>query len=750
MNPQTVDIVIPVYNAYEHLRHCLESIRNCTEGAYRLILIDDASTDKRIQVLFKELRKRGDSNTLLFRNESNKGFVFTANRGMALSKNDIVLLNSDTVVTQNWLFKLKRCAASDRSIGTITPFSNNAEICSFPQFCQENPVPEDLELVNSAMEQAAESIYIDLPTGVGFCMYIRRTLIDKVGLFDENAFGKGYGEENDLCMRAAQAGFRNVLCSDTYVAHVGGGSFGQEKSVIADQQMAALLCKHPSYLERVSRFIEHDPLKPIRQAIQTQLQLLSLASRPGILHIMHGHGGGTETYIRNLSSLTYEQFRHYVLVALEREWIVKVLNPGGDVQNYAFQHQDDEIWAEFLERICSWLDIRLCHVHQLSGCRSGLLAAFRKINIPYGFSVHDFFLACPSINLLDSKGDYCNAVTDITQCQKCLGEQPAFSAIDIEKWRQQHKEFLSQASFISAPSAWAKDTFRKYFPAVPVTLIPNVHRLEVSETLGGELRCFLLPKDEVKSIGVIGAIGPVKGARNLEQLVEKTRERKLPIRWVVIGYTDHQYEPYQSKDRILTIHGPYAQGDLVALLNHYNISLVVFPSVGPETFCYTLSEAWAAGRLALVPPLGALEERVEQTGAGWIMDDWQDMDKILEQIIKLVSSQDEKPLLEKHRQVKQGWSRANPYQSDNVVSIYQRFLASKSLSKEKGMTPLRVYRAASQGTNINHEQKTILHKMVARALRYGVRFRYTFFGRWAERTLPARWHYRLRRLLLQS
>lgn len=750
MSPQTVDIVIPVYNAYEHLMACLDSIRRCTDGEYRLILVDDASTDRRIQVLFRELEEKGDNDTLLLKNESNKGFVFTANYGMSIGKNDVVLLNSDTVVTRNWLGKLKRCAASDSSIGTITPFSNNAEICSFPEFCRQNPVPEDIELVNSAMEKAAESVYVDLPTGVGFCMYLRRTLIDSIGLFDTRAFGKGYGEENDLCMRVAQAGFRNVLCSDTYVAHVGGGSFGQEKSAIAEQQMAALLKKHPTYLERVSRFIERDPIKPIRQTIQTQLQILSPPERPGILHIMHGHGGGTETYVRNLAFLTGDQFRHYALIALEKEWIVRVLGPGGDDQGYSFQHRDDEVWAEFLEGICAWLDIRLCHVHQLSGCRSGLLEAFRQTSLPYGFSVHDFFLACPTINLLDGKGNYCNAVTDIDQCQRCLEGQPDFSAIDIEKWRQQHKEFLSKASFVSAPSVWAENTFRKYFPDASVTLISNVHRLEIAETMEGELRCFLLPKDGVKSIGVIGAIGPVKGARNLEQLVEKTRARKLPIRWVVIGYTDRQYSPYQSKDRILTIHGPYAQGNLAALLDHYGISLVVFPSVGPETFCYTLSDVWAANRLALVPPIGALRERVEQTGAGWVMEDWRDAEKILDQVMGLIYSEDRKLILEKTGQARRAWGDIRQYQGDSIAKVYQQFLTPVPLPKEKGMAPLRVYGAASYGADTSQNKRTLPHRIAAGVLKYGIRFRYTFFGRWAERVLPARWHYRLRRLLLQG
>jgi GT2 family glycosyltransferase/glycosyltransferase involved in cell wall biosynthesis len=752
MNSRTVDIVIPVYNAYEYLLPCLDSIRRNTDGEHRLVLIDDASTDLRIKSLFEELEEKEDRNVLLIKNKSNKGFVATANRGMSISRNDVVLLNSDTLVTKNWLNKLKRCADSDPRIGTITPFSNNAEICSFPEFCRENPVPKDLDLINLAMEEASVPIYLDIPTGVGFCMYIRRALMDRIGLFDVDAFGRGYGEENDFCMRAARAGYRNVLCSDAYVAHVGGCSFGQEKNALAEKQMAVLLNKHPNYLEQVGRFIERDPLKPIRQMIQTHLQVLSTPKLPGILHVLHGHGGGTEKYVRNIAALMHDKFRHYLLITLDREWVVKAIYPGSDDQSYHFQHQDNEVWVEFLESICSWLDIRLCHVHQLSSCRDGLLAAFAKITIPYGVGVHDFFLACPSINLLDGSGHYCGAITDIMQCQECLDKQVSFAGINIKQWRLEHKEFLSKSTFISAPSSWAKSTFNKYFPEIPVEIVPNVHQLESSKSLEGGIRCFLLPRDEIKHIGVIGAIGPVKGARNLEKLVERTRERKLPIRWIIIGYTDRQYEPYQSRDCVLTIHGPYEQEKLIGLLNHYNISLVVFPSTGPETFCYTLSEAWAAGKPVLVPPIGALKERVEREGAGWIMENWKDVDKILDQIIDLTGSINQEMSLAIIEKNKRHCRNSEHYIAHEIENLYRQFLAPESLSVQKRMPRLRVYEGACDGAGIDNikNNRPLLKRMIGKIIRFGIRFRYTAFGRWAERKLPASWHYRLRRLLLQG
>src|SRR5581483_9911155 len=106
-------------------------------------------------------------------------------------------------------------------------------------------------------------------------------------------------------------------------------------------------------------------------------------------------------------------------------------------------------------------------------------------------------------------------------------------------------------------------------------------------------------------------------------LVDLARQRASRVRFVLIGYLDVQHAPWQSEDGRFTVHGRYAPGDLADLLAHYRVDLVVYPSAGPETFSYTLSEAWAAGRPVLVPPIGALAERVAGTDAGWIWNDAQ-------------------------------------------------------------------------------------------------------------------------------
>ncbi|CAH9014898.1 glycosyltransferase [Candidatus Nitrosacidococcus sp. I8] len=745
-----IDVIIPVYNAYDQLLACLESVWHHTEEKdYRLILIDDKSTDPRIQSLFQELKVKNKPNILLLENPENKGFVATVNYGMGSSTRDVILLNSDTIVTPKWLDKLKKCADSDPRIGTITPFSNNGEICSFPQFCQENTVPENLDLLVQAMEIAPLPHSLDIPTGVGFCLYIRRHLLDKIGLFDEETFGRGYGEENDFCMRAVARGYRNVLCPDAYVAHVGSSSFGEEKKALAEKQMAALLKKHPSYLSQVTQFIKVDPIKPIRHVIQTQFNLLVKSSTLGILHVLHGHGGGTEKYARNIAHATQE-YRHYFLIALNHEWIIKEIDEKGEQRSYSFKHQQDELWVNLFESLCGWLNISFCHIHQISGCRDGLLSVFAQTSIPYGVNLHDFFLACPTINLLNDKKEFCYGVTDLVQCQACLNKQGSFTGIDINNWRSQHRAFLEKAKFILAPSQWVVDIFTQYFPSVSIHHVPNLHRINIAPALIGEERCFLLPQDGMVHIGVIGAISGIKGARNLEWLVEQTRKRKLAIRWVVIGYTDRQYEAYQSKDYVFTLHGPYQPENIINLLNYYGIALVVFPSTGPETFCYALSDAWAAHKPVLVPPIGALKERVEsRQNSGWLMENWPNLESMLNQTVDIATQLKEKkdllpapknyPDLEEEQRI-----------VHLLTQYYQQYCLSDSIVVLDKLSSRRIYEAACLGVGIAQDRKSegLLKGVFIKILRIGIRFRYTSLGRWAERQLPDSWRYRLRQLLL--
>lgn len=264
-----IDVIIPVYKGAHETRRCIDSVLGSVQREpFEVVAVDDASPDPEIVAYLHDLAAKG--RITLVRSATNTGFVHSVNRGMALHPDrDVVLLNSDTEVANDWLDRLGRCARSSPDIGTATPFSNNATICTYPFPGWAGGVPGTLGLaaLDRLFATANPGRTVELPTAVGFCMYIRRTCLQQVGLFDAERFGRGYGEENDFCLRAASAGWRNVLSGDVFVFHEGAVSFAGERSERAQAALQALLEVHPDYLRLVRDFSLCDPPKTLREAV---------------------------------------------------------------------------------------------------------------------------------------------------------------------------------------------------------------------------------------------------------------------------------------------------------------------------------------------------------------------------------------------------------------------------------------------------------------------------------------------------
>lgn len=259
-----IAIVVPVFNALDETRRCLDSLKSTIPSDQPVIVIDDASTESGIGGLMDSLPEPWVRVT----NEANLGFVGSANLGLSLaSPADVILLNSDTRLTTGWLEAMVECAESDHRIASITPLTNNGEIASIPEFCTANRWPDHPERWALACRESGRPLYPEVPTGVGFCLFMRRRCLDDIGAFDESVFGRGYGEENDWCQRAISAGWRNVLCDHAYVAHQGNASFGPLGLKPGGEAMDRLLARHPDYLDQVRAFIEADPMSERRKAI---------------------------------------------------------------------------------------------------------------------------------------------------------------------------------------------------------------------------------------------------------------------------------------------------------------------------------------------------------------------------------------------------------------------------------------------------------------------------------------------------
>lgn len=261
-------IIVPVFKALDALQRLIEALDRTLAPAQPVLFCDDASPDDEVRQLLEQLPTRVRFDAQVVRRESNLGFVGNVNRALDETAGaDVVLLNSDTVPASGWLQRLRACLDSDPRIATATPWSNNAEICSLPHLCRPGPIPDDLDRWAHACKEACPGEYPALPTGVGFAMAIRREVLDRIGGFDAATFGRGYGEENDFCLRAEGHGYRNVLCADAFVAHEGGASFGPEGLAPGGGNLARLLARYPDYNRRIAQFIMDDPLRPLRARV---------------------------------------------------------------------------------------------------------------------------------------------------------------------------------------------------------------------------------------------------------------------------------------------------------------------------------------------------------------------------------------------------------------------------------------------------------------------------------------------------
>ncbi|HKQ08476.1 MAG TPA: glycosyltransferase, partial [Blastocatellia bacterium] len=246
----TVDIIVCVHNALDDVKHCLDSLVRYTRLPYSLILVDDGSDEETRGYLSHFATYQGAA---LIRNEEARGYTYAANQGLRQSRADYaILLNSDTQVTPDWLDRMVACGESDPRIGLIGPLSNTASWQSVPEIFDgsdwaKNELPEDLTVADmgQTVAQSSARLYPRLPFLNGFCLMIKKKLIDEIGYFDEETFGEGYGEENDYSLRAAKAGWQLAVADDVYIYHSQSRSYSNErrKELVARSDKA-LVAKH--------------------------------------------------------------------------------------------------------------------------------------------------------------------------------------------------------------------------------------------------------------------------------------------------------------------------------------------------------------------------------------------------------------------------------------------------------------------------------------------------------------------------
>jgi GT2 family glycosyltransferase/glycosyltransferase involved in cell wall biosynthesis len=613
--PGAVDVIVPVYGAAAELGRCLDSVAASSDlNRHRVVLVVDGPQEAAVEAVISASTMR------VLRNPQRLGFAASVNRGMRATEGDVVLLNSDTIVTAGWLEKLIDAAYTHGDVGTVTPLSNHATLCSVPRAFEENLIPSGFDVASFArlVEGVSARSYPLLPTGVGFCLYIRRALLDDVGLFDAQRFGLGYGEENDFCMRALARGWLHTADDATFIFHAGHRSFGASRDARLRRSRVTLSRRHPRYMATIAEFMRVDPLAEVRARIVAAIgrgaQRAPTALR--VAHLVHGwppfQHAGTELYAYWLVSRQRE--RHDVAVYAraadpsrgERE-AVELLDGGARVRLVTnnFTARDplrrnairDRALERDFERFLRSERPQVLHVHHLAGHAFSLAGVARRLGIPIVMQLQDWWFLCARVNRFDRDGNRCSGPAP-AKCARCatLTKFPMANRLLHALRRAAARAALRAADAFVAGSEAIRADYAALVPrSTPFHVIP--YGVAIAPT-----REERAPAKRPIRFGYVGSIAPHKGVHVAAEAMRGIDDATLHV-W---GDADAFPEYVRGLTGNAIFEGRFREDEKPRVFASMDVLLV--PSIGLESFGLAAREAMARGVPVIATEGGALSE----------------------------------------------------------------------------------------------------------------------------------------------
>lgn len=622
--PHRVTIIIPVFNGVRFVKTCLDSVL-AVKGIFEVIVIDDCSEDVDMNKLLNSYDNH--KHVTVLKNSINQGFTKTINRGIEEANgSDVIILNSDTIVPMTLIRNLKQLAYSDEAIGTVTPLSNFAGPFSIPiehDSSLQYPSPND---VTRLLSQGVFLNTLEVPTGHGFCMYIKSKVFNSTGLFDDQAFPRGYGEENDLCFKARTKGWKNVVDSRTYVFHDGAQSFKQEKVSLLDKGLVTLNERYSGYNSEIENGFSTKSFLYMKRRVSllvNKLDNLLPICKPRILFVIATEDGGTAKTNKDLMGAVQQKYETFLLKSSSRiislyfftgkdELHLKTycLNKPITPQNHSSGEYDN-----ILMSLLHLWSIDIIHVRQIAWHSAGLVKSAREIGIPTVYSIHDFYPICPSVKLLDNNNNYCGGTCTPGHgtCNIELWPEDHFINLkhnDIKYWRQIFNSMLENVHTIVTTCEFAKQVTTKNLPSTsmkPFHVIPH----------GRDFDCFRSysekPKEDTNlKLLMLGTIVKSKGSDFI-----------LPILEAFLNIEIHLLGKLPDKGIThprLYCHGPYDREEVSSKISEIRPSWGLLLSIWPETWCHTLTEMWANGIPVVAFNNGAVMERMSENDCGLLVE----------------------------------------------------------------------------------------------------------------------------------
>ena len=618
-------IIVPIFNAYEDVVTCVERLLTYTPKDAGIILIDDASSDPRIREFLGQHAHRPNFQIIL--SDENRGFTRSVNAGITAAGDcDVVLLNSDARVTPGWIAGLRRAAGADARICTVTPLSDRAGAFSAPRIGNENTLPPgvDEHEFAVAVRRRGKGLYPSVPTGNGFCMYVRRAAIKEIGLLDDVAFPRGYGEENDFCMRAERAGWRHVIDDRTYVFHERSKSFGSSKDDLMIAGRKVVDQRYPEYGRRIRVFSRDEQISLSRFNVSLAISDLSGPARtlPRILYVISTTSGGTPQTNRDLMRGVSGSWEPWLLHCDSKTISLYKVDP--DEERLVQRHH----LAEFLDPISyrsfeyekvlrGWLnyyEFDIVHIRHLAWHSIEFPKIARESGSSVVMSFHDYHALCPTVKLIDGDGRFCGGACTASQgdCQHVLWPEHKFPTLKnawVHEWRTKYAKAMEHCDLFITTSAFARATIGSYLNLDLERFLVIPHGRDFAE-FGTTIT---LPGDDQKlKVLIPGQIDAAKGADIIRSLVEMDVEGHLEFH--IMGP-----QTFPTPDRRITFHGAYKREDFLMEARKINAHVGAIFSTWDETWCHTLTELWSAGLPVAVLDYPTLATRVAECGGGWVL-----------------------------------------------------------------------------------------------------------------------------------
>ena len=604
-------VLIPIYRSVEITRTCIESVLGQRDPARdAIMLVNDCSPEEGMGEMLKNYAS--EPNVVVLENDTNIGFVQSVNRGLkSCLYGDVLLLNSDTRLFAGAIDELAAVAHGSPEIGTVTALSNNATIFTYPAINAAEETLDDISWEELALVALVHNRgkAVDVPTAHGFCMLVKRSMLDSVGTFNE-VFGRGYCEENEFCQRGSDLGFRHVAATGVLVEHRERTSFGVEREALLQGNLSRLAEMYPEYNVTIANFEKSDPLHLARWTLHKhRLEKARMAVDRVALIVSHQLGGGTARAEQELEETVGYGGAMRLRLSCSSEGTIELSTQKPDLCA-RFDPKELEPLFEFLDAF--GIDFLL--IHNVLGfepefiARIGQFAEGRR-SIWYA---HDFYPICPRATMIDAIGEYCGG-PEALRCTRCIDLAGAHGASRANTLTPtQHRELfgkvLGQMTQIVAPSLDTAKHLTAVLPNLPVVSIGHPHLGPAFPTA--------TRTGSWHNIVLLGAIGPHKGSADLFRLARRALLTHPALRFHIIGYTNIDAELAVLEN--VSISGSYQSRDLDRLIQAADARIALFLHPWPETFSYTLSEAVAYGLIPMVPDIGAPAERVRASGFGVI------------------------------------------------------------------------------------------------------------------------------------